>query len=147
MPLSRAEITTNVRRGVRMGLGVAIGFSLIAAAISLAIRGNAFETYHLSFVGGIVMYFVVGLCVGVVGGVLTPIMRSNLGLAFAGLLLAWIADSLAQIAMKGPRGWRHYSWFEAVLVAVTGIPGAFYYRASLRRAAARARGTDSEPPS
>ena len=133
----------NVRRGVRMGISVAIGFSIIATVLSVAFRENAFESIHASFLGGIAMYFVAGFCLGAVAGALTPLTGSNIGLALVGMLLGWLANFVIQIAEKGLSVWQHYDWFTAVGFAVVGIPIAFYTRRSIR-ARAQAKAPDTE---
>lgn len=132
----------NVRRGVRMGLGVALGFSLIAALLSLAVGENGFESIHVSFLYGIAAYLAAGVCVGAIGGVLTPMMGSAIGLSLTGLVLGWLADLVFQIAQKGTNVWRDYDWFEALGVALISIPGAFYIRARVR---ARSKAANGNP--
>lgn len=146
MLLAGSLLLTNVRRGVRMGISVAIGFSIIAAVLSLAFRENAFESIHTSFLGGIAMYFVAGVGLGVVGGALTPVMSSNIGLAVVAMLLGWLANFFIQTTEKGLSVLGHYDWFTAAGFAVLAIPIAFYTRRGIR-ARALARSTDTKSQS
>jgi hypothetical protein len=143
MWVAGSSMLANVWRGVRMGVSVAIGFSIIAAVLTVAFRENAFESIHASFLGGIAMYLVAGFCLGAVGGALTPLMGSNIGLALVGMLLGWLANFVIQIAENGLGVWQHYDWFTAVGFAVVGIPIAFYTRRSIR-ARAQAKAPDSK---
>jgi hypothetical protein len=143
MASDRSAFLANVRRGVRMGFNVALGFSVIALVLYTTTRENGFEAIHTSFWGGIAMYFVVGVCVGAIGGALAPVMGSNIGLALVGMLLGWQADVMLQVTMNGTNVWRHYDWGEALVFAILGIPSAFYTRSRVR-AVARARAAKTD---
>jgi hypothetical protein len=139
MSLSRSTFLTNVWQGLRMGISVAIGFSLIAGGLSVAVGGNAFARYHLSFLGGIATYFAAGICVGAVGGALAPLMKTAVGLGLVGMILGFISDLVLQASMKGMGFWQHFSWSEACFFAAFGAPLAFYVRSSYMKGRERRR--------
>jgi hypothetical protein len=134
---SPPSFIANVRRGVRTGIAVAIGYSLVATVLAIAAGGNPFEEAHMTFWAGIALYFAVGLCLGTLGGLLTPLMGSAFGLALAGLLLGAVADFSLQFAMKGLSTLRHYDWGETAFFAAVGLPAAFYLRSRIRARAPR----------
>ncbi|HZS61487.1 MAG TPA: hypothetical protein VFA43_19590 [Gemmatimonadaceae bacterium] len=146
MTFTRSSFLANVQRGIRMGFNVGLGFSVIALVLYLASRENPFEAIHTSFWGGIAMYFVAGVCVGAIGGAMTPLMVSNIGLSLVGMILGWLADAALQITTHGINVWPHYDWIEAVIFSVLGIPTAFYTRSRVR-AGARARARKLDRPS
>jgi hypothetical protein len=142
MPTSESSFRYNVGRGVRTGMTVAIGFSLIALGLYAVGGESAFEANHMTLLGVIVTYAVGGLCIGAIGGALTPFMRSTVGFALGTAILGALAYVAFQVEESGPYFWRHFEWPLSIIFAGIGIATGFAARSRIR-SRARARGERS----
>jgi len=96
-----SRITGDLRWGVGWGLAFAAAFSLYVGALSL-LRGSAqYDRYQMSAWSIIATYFAVGLPGGAALGLLRPLTRSALGVAFVGWIVGTLVYAGIGIAMKG----------------------------------------------
>jgi drug/metabolite transporter (DMT)-like permease len=133
------SLRDNVKRGVRTGMAVAIGFSIVVLVVYALAGSSDLQANHRMLIGVIATYCVGGLCIGAIGGALTPFMRSTVGFAFGAVFLGMLAYIAFQVEETGPIFWRHFDWTASTVFAVIGIATGFGARARIR-SRARARG-------
>jgi hypothetical protein len=137
-------LLANVRRGIKAGLTVAIGFSIIAVVISFATGTNAFDKIHQTMIGGLLIYCIGGVVLGAIGGVLLPFMRGTVGMVLASMFLGALAYLLFKVSdASEPMTWGILDAGGAAAFAVVGLVAAFTTRTQLR-ALGRARAERNE---
>lgn len=112
-----------------MGLSAAIGFSIVAMLVCVVARRDVFTDYHISLGRGLAMYILTGVGVGAVGGALTPLMRSAVGMVLCSVFVL-SPMALAGILI-GLYGWHyssHFSWIASALFSVPVLMVAFGMR-------------------
>ena len=76
---SAGRLANDLRWGVRGGVAFAVVYSIIAAVIFLMRGDAAFQSYRISL-GGIVMAYIAGGCIGgATVGALRPLLRWQVG--------------------------------------------------------------------
>jgi hypothetical protein len=82
-------------------MGYAVAFSLYVGALSL-LRGSVqYDRYQMSAWSIVATYFAVGLAGGIALGLLRPLTRWALGVAFVGWVVGTLVYGGIAIVMKG----------------------------------------------
>lgn len=124
MPLTRParsgrSIRTDLRWGVRGGLGVAGTYALVATVTRLAGGTRAFERQGVAYPAAVMSYVVLGVAAGAVVGLCRPALRHNIGRVVVGLGVgALLASGIALVAAGHPSRWDLDEYGAIILVAL-----------------------------
>ncbi len=137
------SILKNLKWGLRWGLTMAVGFTVIALFASIGRYLDPSAASEPSLASLVGFYFIAGICGGLLLGLLRPIAKHKTGALFIGTaVVALYLALLDYLFYAATDGWRQVDTILVVLGALFGGPAAtliiWYVRAR--------RGTGSSGP-
>lgn len=128
----RSDRLRNLKWGLAWGLAYAVMFSAFIVVMAVLRGSTTYPHLGVTTETVVAVYFVVGLAGGAMLGLLRPLLRYRLGVAFVGWIVATIVYTGAGISMDG-WGLRQLA-FGSALGALVGPLCAFIVRRQWRAA-------------
>jgi hypothetical protein len=127
-------MTTAVRRGLAVGIGMATLYSIWAMLIFVLTGSDAFAKYGTSLSTVVLTYYAAGAVAGIIAGALAPLNSYWFGTTLIGVLVALFIFFAIYSASEGPFWqWHAQDWKNVgYLGVIFGVVGSIGIRLTNR---------------